>query len=323
MRNAASTLSEAIESLVRQTWPHWELVLVDDQSDDDSRAVAEAWQCRDARVRLLRCEGRGIVDALRTGLRWARGEWIARLDADDIAAPERLARQWELLASYSQCGACATHVEDFGDVGEGRRRYSQWLNSLVSESDIERNLFVECPLAHPTLLMRRSALVAVGGYREAGWPEDYDLILRLWLSGWRLCVVPEKLLFWRDHAQRLSRRDPRYSPEAFRACKLHYLLQTPWLRSGRPLVQWGAGREGKWWLQTWPRECRPQAVVEVDPRKIGQRIHGVPVVSAEQLGPPQGRFLVVAVGVHGAREEIRPFLAARGWQELVDFVFVC
>jgi glycosyltransferase involved in cell wall biosynthesis len=322
VRNAAATLDDAIGSILRQTWPRLELLVVDDHSTDASAAVARAWAARDDRIRVIPSAGAGIVAALRTGFEAARGEFIARMDADDIAAPDRIAAQMALMLAEPACGVCATHVADCGDVGAGRRRYSAWLATVTSHDDVVRNLFVECPLAHPTLLLRRQALRAAGGYRDGPWPEDYDLIFRLWLAGWRFGVVARPLLQWRDHPGRLSRTDPRYAPEAFRACKLHYFMCSPYGFAGRPLVQWGAGREGKWWLRHWPAARVPQAVVDVDPRKIGQRIAGVPVIAPASLGAPQARFLVIAVGVHGARDLIRSYLAPLGWRELHDYIFV-
>lgn len=324
VRDAATTLETALASLVGQTWPHWEAIVVDDHSSDESRSLALSWQRRDPRIRVIENAGCGLVAALVTAARAARGQLLARMDADDIAAPSRLARQIRALEADPSCGACATHVHDFGSVGPGRRLYSQWLATIRHHDDVVRNMFIECPLAHPTLLLRRRAFVAVGGYRDpCPWPEDYDLVLRLWLAGWRFAVVPEPLLAWRDHPGRLSRCDPRYHPEAFRACKLHYLLRSPWLARPRPLLQWGAGREGKWWLRHWPPHMRPEAVVEVDPKKIGQRIAGVPVIAPHELGTPRGgTLLVVAVGVCGAREQIRPYLSSLGWREGLDFLFV-
>ena len=92
----------------------------------------------------------------------------------------------------------------------GALRYERWLNSLATPQAIERDLFVECPLAHPTFFLRADAVATAGGYRDRGWPEDYDLLLRLWRAGGRLGTVPEVLLHWRERAGRLSRTHPSY-----------------------------------------------------------------------------------------------------------------
>jgi glycosyltransferase involved in cell wall biosynthesis len=332
VRDAEKTLGDAIVSILGQSLREFELLVIDDKSNDASAQIARQFAMDDPRVRVLGSREGGLVHALQTGCLAARGEFVARMDADDISHPDRLARQIERMRADLSVGLCGARVEDFGTAaaagpsvpGEGRRRYSSWLNSLATHDDITRNLFVECPVAHPAFFLRRSALEEVGGYRDAGWAEDYDLVFRLWQAGWRFAMTPgEPLVKWRDSAGRLSRTDPRYSPARFRDCKFHYLVNGPMLPAGRRLLQWGAGEEGKEWLKLWKGSSRkPEFVVDVDPRKIGQRIHGVEVVRPEGVGEPGGALLMVAVSAPGAREEIRAWLAPRRWVEGTDFLFV-
>lgn len=298
-----------------------ELIAVDDGSTDGSLDVMERHARQDGRVRVFRRPACGIVETLRFGCAQARGAFLARLDADDVALPARLERQLALLAANPRMGLCGCRVRMVGGpLRRGRLEYEEWLNGLTDWESIRRHLFVECPVAHPAFLMRREAFEQCGGYRDAGWAEDYDLVLRMVEGAWELGNVAEVLLEWREAPHRLSRVDARYAPETFRALKRHFLKR--WhLRGDRPLVQWGAGDVGKRWLREWGAR-RPAVVVDIEPRRVGQRIHGVRVVAPESLGPPAGRFLVVAVGAPGARDVIGPFLAESGWREAVDFVFV-
>lgn len=326
VRDAAATLLEALASLFAQTWREWELVAVDDGSKDATAELLAEAAARDPRVRVLRhAEGCGIVTALNTGLAVARGALIARMDADDIALPQRLARQKALLEADATLGAVGCRVRYFpGEtVGQGARRYEEWLNRLVTPEEHVRDLFVECPLAHPTFMLRRAALEAVGGYQAQGWPEDYDLLMRLWLSGWRLAKVPEVLLLWRESPTRASRVHPDYQPEAFRRLKVHYLGRS-YLAGSRPALVWGAGRVGKLLARELQAAGTPLfGFVELDPRKIGQRIYGAPVLSLPEALSRRGEaFGLAAVGQAGAREEIRATLAAAGWVEGRDFCCV-
>jgi len=260
------------------------------------------------------------VEALRRAAALARGPFLARMDADDVAHPRRLEAQLDRMRGDPQAGLCGTGVRMIGDrIGSGRRRYEAWINRLATHEDMVRELFVECPVPHPTFLLRREAFEAVGGYRDCPWAEDYDLCMRFFAAGWRFEKAPEPLLDWRESAGRLSRTDPRYSPESFRALKRHYLFET-YLRD-RPFHQWGAGEVGKEWLREW-EGGRPRAVVDINPRKIGREIHGFPVVAPEELPPPGETFTVVAVGAPGARDEIRAWMAARAYRELRDDLFV-
>ncbi len=324
VRNGEAHLPDAIASLESQTLQDYEVVGVDDGSTDGTGALLDAWAARDSRVRVMRRPHAGIVPALEAARRAARGRYLARMDADDVAAPDRLLRQLTMMESGPELVGCGTLVAYFprSQVRGGARRYEAWINGLVTSEEIERGMFVECPLPHPTFFLRADAVEAVGGYRDRGWPEDYDLVLRLWEAGGRFAKVPEVLLHWREGSLRLSRTDSAYAPEAFRRCKIHYLRRT--LLQGRDgVVMWGAGPTGK----AFGRELVQAGVelrawVELDPRKIGQEIHGAPVVTPDDLPRFPRALCLAAVGRAGARAEIREALAALGRIEGRDFVAV-
>lgn len=313
-------MAEAVASIRAQTYLDWELVLFDDGSTDQSISIAADLVNQDERIRLEISDHVGIVEALRLGCEASYGDCIARMDADDSAHPERLAKQLRYMDERPDCVLCGTLVAMTGDVGEGRRRYEQWINGVLGHDGILRELYVECPIAHPTFMMRRDAYVAVGGYQDHGWAEDYDLCMRMARSGGRLGKVREPLLEWRESEGRLSRVSERYSLAQFRALKMHYLRQGL-LADGRSFHQWGAGEVGKLWLREWG-EHRPQAVVDVNPRKIGRAIHGVPVIDAEALPSPGETLTLVAVGAPGARADIRNWFNPRGYVEGEDYLFV-
>jgi hypothetical protein len=185
------------------------------------------------------------------------------------------------------------------------RAYVAWQNGLLDQTAISADLFVESPLVHPSVMLRRAALVALGGYRAGAFPEDYDLWLRAHAAGHRFAKCPEILLLWRDRAERLTRRDPRYAPARFRERKLEALLSGP-LREPLPVVVWGAGKLGKAFARALRDRGRaPSAFVEVDPAKLGQRIHDALVVGVESAPGLFRAWHLAAVGQPGARERIR------------------
>lgn len=328
-RDAAAHLPGAIDSVRAQSFEDYEVVVVDDGSTDETFGILYTWAQQDGRVRVLQTHGRGLVAALASGLAAARGEIVARMDADDIAEPDRLARQLELMESDPRIAACGTGVEYFppDEVRDGARRYEAWLNSLTSHEEIARDIFVECPIPHPTLMIRRSVLLGVGGYRELGWPEDYDLILRVWAGGYGMAKVDQVLYRWRESPERASRTDERYSSQAFLRLKVHFLLRTL-LGGGREAVVWGAGPTGKKLALALQEEgARVAAFIDLDPDKIGQEIHGAPVISPAELGrfarpggAQEDALVIGAVGQAGARAEIREALSAAGMKELDDFI---
>ncbi len=317
-RDAATTLDDALHSLAHQTADDFEVVIVDDGSADRTRRALDAWATRDARVRVLRTERRGIVSALNAAAHAARGTVFARMDADDIAEPDRLERQLALLDAFPDIAACGTAIRYFPrrTLRGGARRYEAWINGVVAPAAIERDLFVECPIPHPTLVIRRDAFEAVGAYRDMGWPEDYDLVLRLWAAGYRFGKVPDTLLRWREGGSRLSRRDARYDPGAFRRCKVHFLRH----RTGdRPVVVWGAGPVGKAFARTLAEAAWTiEAFVDLDPRKIGQEIHGAPVIPPSDITRYRHAYVLAAVGQPAARAAIRSALHAAGFREPED-----
>jgi len=323
VRDASDTVKEAVDSLWRQHFPFWELIAVDDGSRDDSAEILQACAAADPRVKVVRQPPRGIVAALSTAAGMASGQFLARMDADDISLPDRFGAQLEMFNRIPTLALCGTKVRLTGHgISCGYRRYEAWLNSLVTPEDHARECFVECPIAHPTFMMPRAWYESAGGYRDTPWPEDYDLLLRIWQAGGRM-AKPDAVLFeWRHRPQRLSQTDPRYAPEAFRKIKRHYLP-----RSSAPLYQWGAGEVGKLWLKDWQAEAkkgglRPVAVVDINPRKIGRIIHGFRVIDPSDLPPPGLCWIAVTVGAPGAREEIRDWLVPRGYREGTDFLFL-
>ena len=324
-RNAAAFLRACIASLQAQTFSDFEVVSVDDASSDETASLLASTTRQDQRFRFLNAEGQGIVDALNTGLRYCTSEFVARLDADDIAHPQRLEKQIELFDVEPELAACGTRVRYFPreHVRDGALRYESWLNSLSEPAEIERDIFVECPIAHPTLMIRTAVMNHAGGYRDTRWPEDYDLILRLFMAGKRMRNVPEILHEWREYPDRLSRKDSRYSDEAFRACKAHHLTKML-VADERAFVICGAGPIGRHFAELLQHEKKQVAgFVDVDPKKAGRMIDGFPVWPVEELPALAGEhFILAAVSGSEPRAQIRALLAQHGCTELEDFVAV-
>ncbi len=234
--NAEATVEAAVASMLRQTLDDIEIVAVDDGSTDSTPLMLDSIATRDPRVRVIHTERHGIIGALNTGIAECRGELIARMDADDISHPRRLEMQVALMDEHPEVSVCGTLVRMFPrwQLLGGLVRYEQWLNSLVTHDEIARDVFVESPLAHPSVMMRREELIEIGGYQDHGWAEDYDLWLRYHIAGKRFAKVPITLTFWRQSEGRLTFTDPRYSVENFLRAKAHYLAQIvpPPLRRG-------------------------------------------------------------------------------------------
>lgn len=313
-------LATAVASIYAQSFTGWELVVVDDGSGPATKAQLQALAKAEPRLRLLSRPHEGIVAALNAGLAAARGRFIARMDADDVAHPERLAAQVAFLEAHPDVGVAGSLVAFGGDprAAAGYALHVDWLNELLTPEQIALNRFVESPFAHPSVMFRRELVDRFGGYRAGDFPEDYELWLRWLEAGVKMAKVNRVLLTWNDPPGRLSRHDPRYATEAFYRCKAPYLAR--WLAQhvdpGRPVWVWGAGRPTRKraeWLVA--QGVRIDAYLDIDPRKIGRRLAGRPVLSPDQLPEPSAVFVLGYVASRGARQLIRTRLCSRGFVE--------
>lgn len=323
-RQAEETVAAALTSVLTQRDVALEVVAIDDGSTDRGAAHVAHIAARDPRVRMVAAGGAGLVRALRCGLTVARGALIARMDADDECLPHRFARQVALLRDLPRVGACGTQVEAFAAtgataVGAGMSRYVAWQNTLTSPADHARELFIESPLCHPSVMLRREALEQVGPWRDIDGPEDYDLWLRLASAGWQLAKVPQVLLRWRQGNDHATWTDTRYARARFTEVKAPHLARR--LRAlGRPIAVWGAGRTGKRLARALESSgVHPERFVDIDRNKIGREARGRPIVAPFAL-ERDAYTVVVAVGAIGARDEIRAHLRAAGHAEGRDFL---
>ncbi|HKJ26167.1 MAG TPA: glycosyltransferase, partial [Anaerolineales bacterium] len=277
------------------------------------------------RFRCLSLPHGGIIPALNAGLEACQSEWVARMDADDRMHPTRLEKQLAYLNAHPDTALVTSLVSGFPQdtLREGFRIYIDWLNSLPTHEAITRQIYVESPLCHPTVAFRKQTVLALGGYQERGWAEDYDLWLRMHQAGLRFGKVPEVLLEWREHPNRLTRTDSRYSLENFIRAKAHYLAEGP-LKDRDTIVIWGAGMHGRRLSKHLIRAgVSLSAFVDIDPKKIGRTRRGRPIIASDSLlahlEPFDNPAVLAAVGARGARELIRESLNQLGLEEGQDW----
>ena len=314
--DAAATLPACLRSITRQTEARWQCVAVDDGSSDAGPALVQAAAAADPRFTLLSRPHSGLVSSLNAGLAACQGDVVARMDADDLMHRERLGVQLATLDASPELAAVGSRVRFFprSALGAGTRRYEAWLNGLGDPDSVGRDAFVECPIAHPSLMIR-TAILQKFGYRDMGWPEDYDLVLRLLGSGQRLAVHPRRLLGWREGPERLSRRGAQYTLERFTDCKAAHLAAGP-LRGGDQYLLWGYGPTARALRRALAQHGKtPSHIIEVHPRRLGNTIQGAPVVAPGAIPSLPAWPIVVSVSGAGPRSQIRESLVAMGLRE--------
>lgn len=319
--NAFATLSKSIESICQQSFSAWELLLIDNNSNDESLSTARNWQQKDGRIKIITEKKRGIAYALNTGLNHARARYIARMDADDWSMPQRLERQYNFMELNKDIGVVATQTEFRSDLGKntGYRLFVEWQNSIISASEHYINRFVESPVAHPTVMFRKNYSYQFGSYDTGSLPEDYELWLRWMSRGVKFAKIPEKLVIWNDHKGRLSRNHSNYDETAFERVACHYLAQ--WVKhdlaAEKKIVVCGTGKKSRRCAQLLEAEgIRIYAFTDVVHKNI-QGKEFIPVTAIE-AGTPY--FFINFIAKRGVRQSIKQLFLTRGLQEGIDFI---
>ena len=229
--NGEKFIAQAVDSILNQTFKNFEFIIVDDYSSDQTYKIISSYQ--DPRIQLIRNkENLGQTKSLNIALEQSEGEFIARMDADDVSCPERLAVQYEYLKNNPHIAVVGTWCKDINENGKFIRTYKVPCDSLIIKMflAVSGDLTVWC-LSHPTVLMRREALEAVGFYTERpntnkGHPQDYDLWMKL-ARGYQLANIPQALLKYRILFNSDSRLYPKKQLDArfeITKDKIHYYL---------------------------------------------------------------------------------------------------
>lgn len=293
-KNAGPFLDECLASIAAQSLTDWECIIVDDGSVDDSRAIAQAMERSDDRFCSIINPGQGIIAALRAGYHQARGQLITRMDADDIMLPNKLESLVKVCEAHGLGTVAAGQVEYFsaGELGDGYRRYAEWLNSNLALPDPWGDIYKECVLPSPAWMAWRADLDAVGAFENEDYPEDYDLAFRMYAGGLRLAATAGIVHKWRDHGERVSRNSEVYADNRFLELKVRYFLAIDW-KADEELVVWGAGRKGKAVVRLLQQSGIENLAWWTDnPNKIGHNIYGITMQQSQLTQIDRGQVIV-------------------------------
>jgi glycosyltransferase involved in cell wall biosynthesis len=322
--NCEDRISDAVESMLAQTYEHFELILVNNNSSDNSFDIAAGFAAKDNRVNLIDEPQQGIVYALNAGIEEATGNYITIMDADDISYPHRLEKQVEFLDTHENIGlvSCQVNFDPASDNPDEYDRVHAFLssnNKLITHEDLLVNRFIEPPLIHSTVMYRKELIEAHGGYSNGDFPEDYELWLRWFAAGVVMHKLPEVLYGWTNLNTRFKKSDDRITDQALFELKSRYMYD--WLSENNEyhpeVVVWGAGRQSRQRFFIL-HEIGVQAKFYIDLRANPER-----KVIQFQHTPPAGRhFILSYVANRSARENNKMFLVELGYTEGKDFICI-
>jgi len=200
--NGEQFLSEAVDSILAQSFSDFEFIIINDGSTDNTRKILDEYQGADLRIKVYHQENRGLTVSLNTGIGLSKGKYIARMDADDIALIDRLLQQVRFMETHPDVAVVGGNVDIINVTGAKMGVYCFPSN----DHDIKTKLLSgDCPICHPTVLMRTEALRSIGGYRRSVVDaEDYDLWLRM-ADRFQLANLPDTtVLKYRRHPGQVS-----------------------------------------------------------------------------------------------------------------------
>ena len=304
VRNAMPFLKECLDSILGQTFQQWELLAVNDHSTDGSEKILQEFQDRDSRIQFFNSEGKGIIPALRTAYKNANGNFITRMDADDVMHTNKLAWMFEQLSESGPGHLVVGLVKYISEqkLGEGYLKYENWLNELSLQERNFDEIYKECVVPSPCWMIHKSDLEKVGHFSFDVYPEDYDLCFRFRNNGLKIKSVKKKIHYWRDHPNRSSRIDPNYSDNRFLELKMNHFIEYDF-RPNEKLFLWGAGKKGKAIAQILQKRKINFRWFTNNVKKIGHSIYDIQLENESLLDDLNADCLIVAIAERGLKED--------------------
>ncbi len=323
-KDSAEFLPECLDSIINQTYANWEVVAVNDHSIDHSYKILKEYSVKENRITVVNNKGKGIIDALKTAYVLSKGDYITRMDSDDIMANERLSTMVHSLLQKGNGYLAVGQVKYFSHrgIGNGYDRYEKWLNQLTKEGNNFTEIYKECTIPSPCWMVSKTDLDTCDAFHPNRYPEDYDLTFRFYAQNLKVIPCNKVLLYWRDYDTRTSRTSAHYAQNYFLGIKLHYFLQLDYIPL-KTLILWGAGNKGKTIAKSLLAQKIEFQWICDNPKKIGKEIYGIKMQPYKILNDLKIYQSIITVANEAAQEEIKIYFAANGKQPMSDFYFFC
>ena len=308
VKNTAIFLVECLESIVNQSETNWELIAVNDHSTDKSLAILEDYASKDQRIKVYNNIGNGIIEALRLAYLKSKGDFVTRMDSDDIMSLDKLDVMKTNLQNSGSGHIALGLVKYFSEkeLGSGFKNYETWLNELISKGTNFEGIYKECVIPSPCWMVNREDFESCGTFRPNDYPEDYDLAFRFYSFGLKPIPCNKVLHFWRDYSTRTSRTHIHYADNTFLEIKARYFLELEY-EASKNLVVWGAGAKGKRIAKILIEKGIEFYWICDNPKKIGKHIYDQKMLSFTQLKQIKNSQSIITVANINAQNEIKRY----------------
>ncbi len=275
-KNAEPFFKECINSILAQSYSDFEIIAVDDNSEDDSLYTIKSYS--DKRIQVFKNEGTGILPALQTAQKHATGKFITRMDADDIMPKEKLTFLLDALKQKGPGSVATGMVQYFGKekISEGYKKYEDWVNNVCDKNTFYKEIYRECVVASPNWLMHKEDFYTISGFKNLQYPEDYDLVFKWKSAGFQIHGVKQITHLWREHNKRTSRTSIHYQQESFFKIKTAYFLKE---YNGKEIALLGAKKKGRLLAKIMRSQKIKFRWYEQDENLIGTKVMGVQIES--------------------------------------------
>jgi len=323
-KNTDPYIYECLDSILNQTYTHWELVIVDDGSTDTSYQIVSDFAKKDERVKLFKNPGQGIIAALQFAFEKSSGSYITRMDSDDIMSPMKLEVLLNNLLHFGKGHLATGLVSYFSKEGlsDGYKQYEKWLNRLTQTGANYSEIYKECVIPSPCWMVHKDDLLACDAFYPDDYPEDYDLAFRFYQQKLKVIPCKQVLHFWRDYSTRTSRTHENYAQNYFLELKLRYFLDLNY-DATQPLVIWGAGFKGKSIAKLLIERQVGFIWICNNPKKIGKHIYHQELFGFNYLEELKRYQCIVTVANKTSQQSIRDFFRRHQKVAMEDYYFFC
>ncbi|RJE71319.1 glycosyltransferase [Reichenbachiella sp. MSK19-1] len=323
VKDTAPYLHACIDSIIAQTYPHWELIAVNDHSTDDTPAILQAYAAQDSRIRVFDSDRPKLIPTLQVAYAQAKGSLINRMDSDDKMPDYKLdvlVQEWNKYGKGHVIGGGTEHFVDEGEVGDGFRRYERWLNDIARRSAHYEEIYKECVIPSHSWIIHRDDFDHVGAFDPIVYPEDYDLCFRFYRAKLKVIGIDVVLHHWRDRSNRISRTWDEYKDNRYFDLKTRYFYELD-RDPSRPLVLWGAGRNGKDMAKILIQHQDTFHWVCDNERKIGKDVYEVRMEHYDVIPSLDNPQIMIVVSSPDGKKEIKEILNAWGKKPVKDYWF--